>query len=63
MPRREFLRALTAFSAATALPRASGPAAQASRATSRKVIGLQVGAVSFLDEGVEQVLDNLQTRY
>src|SRR6516165_12330252 len=29
---------------------------------SKTMIGIQVGAVSFVDEGTEQVLDNLQER-
>ena len=28
--------------------------------TAKRMIGIQVGAVSFVDEGVEQVLDNFQ---
>src|SRR5690349_4058845 len=28
--------------------------------SSKKMIGIQVGAISFLDEGVEPVLDNFQ---
>ena len=40
--------------AALAMP-ASGHAADSS-----KMIGIQVGAVSFVDEGTEKVLDDLQ---
>ncbi|HEV2689931.1 MAG TPA: hypothetical protein VGV35_15335, partial [Bryobacteraceae bacterium] len=31
-------------------------------AGSKKMIGIQIGAVSFVDEGVEKVLDILQER-
>src|SRR5437762_2031928 len=55
MNRREFLEtsSLLAASAAVAhvrLPRAEPP-----------MIGIQAGAVSFVDEGTERVLDNLQS--
>ncbi|HUQ90731.1 MAG TPA: hypothetical protein VM120_03550 [Bryobacteraceae bacterium] len=43
---------------------AAGAAAQAQTlqwSGSRKMIGVQLGAVSFLHEGVEAVLNNLQT--
>ncbi len=51
MDRRKFLRNALAASAAAPLV----PAAAAS-----KMIGIQVGAVSFADEGVEKVLDEFQ---
>jgi hypothetical protein len=53
IPRRTFLK--TAAASAAALS-----AAQA--AASSKMIGIQVGAVSFLDEGVEPVLDVFQQK-
>src|SRR5271165_5882064 len=37
-------------------------AAYSQAASSRKMIGIQVGAISFLDEGVEKVLDIFQER-
>src|SRR6202041_2015762 len=49
MDRRGFLQA----AAAGALTAAASPAAG-------KMIGIQVGAVSFVDEGVEKVLDIFQ---
>jgi hypothetical protein len=49
MDRRGFLQA----AAAGALTAAASPA-------DRKTIGIQVGAVSFVDEGVEKVLDIFQ---
>src|SRR5258708_15708934 len=36
------------------------PGAVQGQATSKKMIGIQVGAVSFFDEGVEKVLDEFQ---
>jgi len=64
MARREFLKAgtgLAAVVAAGALPVGSVRAAAETPAP-RKTIGIQVGAASFVDEGTEQVLDNLQQR-
>lgn len=54
--RRTFLKTLAASGAALGL----SPAQTANPA--KKMIGIQVGAVSFADEGVEQVLDTLQQR-
>jgi hypothetical protein len=54
--RRNFLR--TAAGAGTALA-ASGPAGAVSPS---KMVGIQVGAISFVDEGTEKVLDILQER-
>ena len=51
--RREFLGTVTAPLAL---------AGQQSGTQKKKVIGIQVGAVSFVDEGTEQVLDILQQR-
>jgi len=52
MDRRHFLKT-TAF-AASALPQTPSPR------PATPMIGIQVGAVSFVDEGLEPVLDNLQ---
>jgi len=61
--RREFLAATSAISASAALAPSSLVAGQSSGVSaSQKVIGIQVGAVSFVDEGVDQVLDTLQSR-
>jgi len=63
MPRREFLRdstGLAAFAAAGPIPALVKAAEQP--AAARKTIGIQVGAVSFVDEGAETVLDLLQER-
>src|SRR4029077_6719654 len=54
--RREFLKISAAAGAALALPTAGHAAA------SSKMIGIQVGAISFVDEGTEKVLDVLQER-
>jgi len=54
--RREFLRITAGTCAAWAMP-TSGPTAASS-----KMVGIQVGAVSFVDEDTEKVLDVLQER-
>src|SRR3982074_3923392 len=54
--RREFLRITAGAGAALAMP-TSGHTAVPS-----KMIGIQVGAISFVDEGTEKVLDVLQER-
>jgi hypothetical protein len=70
--RREFLKITAGASAALAVPISERPAApataslsafasSASNASSR-MVGIQIGAVSFVDEGTEKVLDLLQER-
>jgi hypothetical protein len=54
--RRDFLKLTAGAGAALAMPTA------AQTAVSSKMIGIQVGAVSFIDEGTERVLDVLQER-
>ena len=56
--RREFMKIAAGAGAAVAMP-TLGHAAPGS---SSKMIGIQVGAISFVDEGTEQVLDTLQER-
>jgi hypothetical protein len=51
--RRQFLKATAALAASMALRAEAAPAPQ-------KLIGIQAGAVSFVDEGVDQVLDVFQ---
>src|SRR5438067_12063688 len=51
--RRNFIRA-AAMTGSTALTASAQPP--------KKMIGIQVGAISFLDEGVEQVMDIFQQR-
>jgi hypothetical protein len=55
--RREFLKIAGGAGAALALPTSAETAS-----ASRKTIGIQIGAVSFVDEGTERVLDVLQER-
>jgi hypothetical protein len=54
--RREFLKVTAGATAALALPTPG----QAAVAPPSKMIGIQVGAISFVDEGTEKVLDTLQ---
>src|SRR6476659_6908260 len=54
--RREFLKITAGAGAALAMP------TSAQTARSSKMIGIQAGAVSFVDEGTEKVLDVLQER-
>jgi len=64
MPRRTFLQASAGLSAVAALtPTMLTQFTQAAeKAAAQKMIGIQAGAVSFVDEGVEQVLDIFQER-
>jgi hypothetical protein len=65
MNRREFLQntaALAATAAIGSITKAAQTTQPASTHRSDKMIGIQVGAVSFVDEGVDQVLDVLQQR-
>src|ERR1700681_1954539 len=56
--RRKFLKLTAGAGAALAMPTLG----QTAVASSSKMIGIQVGAVSFVDEGTEKVLDVLQER-
>ncbi|HEY2952324.1 MAG TPA: hypothetical protein VGK40_07070 [Verrucomicrobiae bacterium] len=58
--RRDFVKTSAVVLAATAAVPLSAAGAEAPAA--RKMIGLQVGAVSFVDEGVEPVLDILEQK-
>ncbi len=63
IPRRDFLKRGAGLAAAVALPSpGSGHAEAAQPPAGPKIIGIQIGAVSFVDEGTEQVLDILQSR-
>ncbi len=55
--RREFMKMAAGAGAALALPGSLEAAVFSS-----KMIGFQVGAISFVDEGTERVLDVLQER-
>jgi hypothetical protein len=61
--RREFFKTMAAGAAVGALGKAE-PARGAvpGGKAEKKIMGIQVGAVSFVDEGVEQVLDIFQQR-
>src|SRR5438046_2183275 len=60
LSRRDFL---ASTAAAALIPAFAEQAARpAEKIPAQKIIGLQVGAVSFFDEGVPQVLDILQER-
>jgi hypothetical protein len=54
--RREFVKLTAGAGAALAMPSIAFPG------ESKKMIGIQVGAISFVDEGTEKVLDILQER-
>src|SRR5262244_1361586 len=54
--RREFLKIAAGVGAALAIPSSTEAAVPS------KMIGIQVGAVSFVDEGTKKVLDILQER-
>ncbi|PYR62931.1 MAG: hypothetical protein DMF91_05040 [Acidobacteria bacterium] len=54
MDRREFLEASTVLAAAALIPQ------PATSHLGSAMIGIQAGAVSFVDEGTDKVLDNLQ---
>lgn len=57
LSRRDFVKtAALGVAAAATIP------AEAQERTKEKTIGIQIGAVSFVDEGVEKVLDILQER-
>src|SRR5712672_4856537 len=57
MDRRKFLQSAAGAAIAAS---ASGVNALPAKLVSKKMIGIQIGAVSFLDEGVEQVLDHCE---
>jgi len=57
MDRREFLQSAAATAGAVAFPQLRTASALA---RSEQMVGIQVGAVSFVDEGVDKVLDVFQ---
>ena len=59
--RREFLKVAAGAGAAFAIP-TTAEASTNQSAVSSKTVGIQIGAVSFVDEGTEKVLDILQER-
>lgn len=62
--RRDFLKSAAATSLAAAIEPGtlSGSQALPGAPSGPKIIGIQIGAVSFVDEGVEPVLDWLQSK-
>jgi len=63
--RRDFLKNSAAFSAMFAMGSLTSYAAGSEKANTtanKKMHGIQIGAVSFVDEGVKQVLDYLQNQ-
>ena len=63
MPRREFIKTTAAAAAVAATPGfLSAAAAEQPAAVNLKMIGIQAGPVSFVDEGVEPVLDIFQEK-
>ena len=63
MSRRQFIGTSSGLAMAAAAPTVLSQVAQsADRPDERKTIGIQIGAVSFVDEGTEKVLDLLQER-
>ena len=66
--RRSFLKRSTAAALAAAMPGGAAPVTAGAAALpeamppGKKLIGIQVGAVSFADEGVDRVLDIMQER-
>jgi hypothetical protein len=57
MDRREFVRGAASVAGAAALPELRAIAAEHRY---KKMIGMQIGAVSFVDEGVDKVLDEFE---
>jgi len=64
MPRRQFVKTGVGFAAVAAVAPLAGQlgAEPAASAPHQKTIGIQIGAVSFVDEGTDQVLDLLEER-
>src|SRR5439155_20906834 len=63
LTRREFLNQTAAgVAASTVVGSALGSSIARAVESSEKIIGIQVGSISFVDEGIEQVLDLLRQR-
>jgi hypothetical protein len=62
--RRDFVQSSLALGAGAMIPsmltKASFAAAKPAKPKTDNLIGIQVGAISFIDEGVNKVLDNIQ---
>src|SRR5882757_7360439 len=59
--RRDFVKAVT-YGAAALTTTASAQTVAPQVLKAQPVIGIQIGSISFLDEGTEKVLDILQER-
>ena len=60
MPRRDFLELSAKLATAAAVaPMIAYSPARAVNSASQKTIGIQIGAVSFVDEGTDQVTDRM----
>ncbi len=63
MSRRQFIGTASGLALAGSVPAALAPAGQpAGQRDKRSTVGIQIGAVSFVDEGTPEVLDLLQER-
>ncbi len=63
MPRREFIKTSAGFVAAASLTQGLvSPVQAADSARNVKSVGIQAGSISFVDEGVDQVLDIFQEK-
>ena len=62
VPRRTFLLGAAGLTATASISPAPSAAAQDNSTHAQKVIGIQIGAVSFVDEGIDQALDLVQQR-
>src|ERR1044071_5414462 len=64
IPRREFFKTSAGLAAAAAVTPLTAPLLNGAEgsASGRKNIGIQIGAVSFVDEGTDRVLDLLAER-
>jgi hypothetical protein len=62
LSRRDFLAAGAGLSLAAVAQPSSLTGAESGAGAPAKIIGIQIGAVSFVDEGVDQVLDLLQEK-
>jgi len=60
--RRKFLKNTGAFTAAVAAAPGAACSFREEKEEGNKIVGIQLGAVSFMDEGVDQLLDALQER-
>src|SRR5579862_9676133 len=60
--RRDFLKTTAGVAAVAAIAPSLAGVANAADTAPQKMIGIQIGPISFVDEGVENVLDILQQK-